>query len=1460
MRNLSERVAALSPAKLGLLEQILRKNVTEGPEAQIVPRDRRADALPLSFAQERLWFLEQFQPGSPVYNIPLSMRMPGPLNIRALNWSINEVVRRHEVLRTSFPNRRGCPAQVIAPEMTLDLPISDLQTYLSEDREREARRIATEEVRGIFDLSRVPLLRARLLRWGPEDHVLLLTVHHIVADGWSIGILLQELSVLYQAARSGKPSPLPPLRLQYADFSQWQRNWLTSERLKSEVTYWRERLAGAPTVLALPTDRSRPTVQTYAGGLHVFTCSLTTTAQLRQIARELGGTLFMVLLAGFKTLLYRYTRQSDVVVGTPIASRNRTELEGLIGFFVNTLALRTDLSGDPQFLEVVRRVKSVTVGAYEHQDLPFEKLVEEIQPERNLGHHPVFQVLFALQNTPTVPADSLAAADSSQPDVHEVGTGTAKFDISVFFRETTRGMSAGIEYNTDLFEQSTIERMSSHFESLLTQIAANPERRLSDYSLLTEAERHQLTQWNRTKVAFSAPSSLTRLLESHAERTPKAAAVEFNGKTLTYRELNRRANQLAHILRQQGVGPDVCVGSCMESSLDLAIVVTGILKAGGVYVPLDPSFPQQRLSFMIDNSRVAVLLTQQRFAAMFEGYGATLVVLDSDSWERTKPCDQNPIDDVDPENLAYVIYTSGSTGTPKGVAVPHRTLSNLVAWQIANSPGHKDVATLQFASPSFDVSLQEMFATWCAGGKLILAADDVRHDPPALLRKLKDDKLERLFLSPVALRSLAAAVTSGSALPALKQVIVAGEALQITEAIASMFLRLDDCLLYNQYGPSETHVVSEFLLEGPFANRSSLPPIGRPIANTQLYTVDWNTVSLTPVGIPGELCIGGVSLARGYTGRPDLTAEKFIPNPFGDEPGARLYRTGDLARFRSDGNIEFLGRIDQQVKIRGFRIEVGEVESALMRHPSVKDVAVVAQEEPGSDRRLVAYAVNRAGETPNVSDLRRFLNALLPGYMVPSAFVFVDSLPLTPTGKLDRRALPVPERTRPLLDRGFVGPRGPLEETLAKIWADVLQLERVGIYDSFFDLGGHSLLATQIISRVRNVFQMELPVSSLFSSPSVAEFAALIDAATDHKVQDANVKRSISPVSNGQAGDELHEKSAEHLDAPLISKSVEADPEVSRITERPQHRVPLESGRGSDPKSLASIDHLSDEQVSQLLTELLREKNMGSFAPAPLQPEGLIDERAEPIVGRRTAASPVETQRANPHDDANASPPVLPPDIALAEVHRQHSEAQLQCLHGQQMIWLDTQRRVSELYLQHLQMARDIEINFLSQVGATPSAGWRPEPPTKARGANPPIDPLSPAKARDAKASPSNPPSGYCLGGVSPSAFRSATTISSGPANDLAGYPAPAVRTLSSALADGARCRDKLSEPSRRYTVRPCTARWMVAFATYKGTRSESAHRSVFLRAGTRGALWRQFPRSKSTTQRQRSPRGAAIR
>jgi amino acid adenylation domain-containing protein len=1116
MDDVWKRVAGLSPGKQALLSRVLQRKGVE------------FNAFPLSFAQQRLWFLDQLEPGSAMYTIPAAASLAGPLNVTALHRALNEVIRRHEALRTTFVTVDGRPLQVVAPTLAVPLPVVDLQQGASDvplsacERARAAQRLLTEEARRAFDLTRGPLLRAVLLRLSEAEHILLLTMHHIVSDGWSIGVLIRELTTLYEAISTGITAPLHDLPVHYADFAQWQREWLQGAVLEGLLSYWKQQLAGAPFVLQLPTDHPRPPVQSFQGARHCLTLSSPLTAALRALSRREGVTLFMTLLAAFKTLLYRYTGQEDLLVGSPIANRNRAETEALIGFFVNTLVLRTDLSGNPRFTQLLGRVRDTALEAYAHQDLPFEKLVEELRPERSLSHAPLFQIMFALQSAP-MPVLELPDLTAS---LLQIDYGVAKFDLTLDLSETPQGLSGWFEYNTTLFDAATIGRTAEHFRTLLEGIVADPEQHLSDLPLLTEVERHQLlVEWNNTRLEVPQESCMHQLFAAQAGQTPEAVAVVCGEDQLTYRELNRRANQLAHYLQRLGVGPEAPVGISMERSMDLVVGLLAILKAGAAYVPLDPAYPRERLAFMLEDARAPVLLTQQRWVEGRSALAPEIVCLDTASGAIVRESGENPVSNVTADNLAYIIYTSGSTGRPKGVAIEHHSAVTLLEWARRLFPAEQLAGVLASTSICFDLSVFELFVPLSWGGKVILA-ENALHLPA--LPAARDVTLVNTV--PSALTEL----LRMRGLPASVRVVnLAGEPLP--DMLAQEIYQHDTVQqVFNLYGPSEDTTYSTFALVQKGA--AEPPSIGRPIANTQIYLLDAH-LHPVPLGVPGELYVGGDGLARGYANRAELTAEKFIPNPFSDKPGARLYRTGDLARYSPDGDLEFLGRMDHQVKIRGFRIELGEIEAVLGQHPAVQESVVVARQDIPGDKRLVAYVVlHQEREHSGVEawersrqELRSFLKGKLPDHMVPAAFVRLGALPLTPNGKIDRRALPAPDRARPEPGGTFVAPRTPAEEVLAGIWSQLLGVERVGIHDNFFDSGGHSLLATQVISRIRAAFQVELALRHMFEGPTIAELAEAIEGVRDNPAglqtpvivpisrEPHRVKRSALMSSNGDA-------------------------------------------------------------------------------------------------------------------------------------------------------------------------------------------------------------------------------------------------------------------------------------------------------------------------------------------------------
>jgi len=1067
------------------IEDIQRKQHTR-PIRPLLPVARDKE-LPLSFAQQRLWFLDQFDPASTVYNVPGAIRIRGFLQVTAFERSLNEIIRRHEALRTTFSPRNGIPVQTVSPSRNLSLAVVNLADHPESGRETEARRLAIENAQRLFDLARGPLLRPLLLRLGEDDFVFSYPMHHIVSDAWSQTIFLRELSILYGAFAAEQASPLPPLSIQYADHAVWQRDWLQGEILENQLAYWREQLGDVP-ALQLPTDHPRPARRSFRGAKQRFALPRALSDRLHELSRSGEATLFMTLLAAFQVLLHRCTGQDDIAVGSPIAGRSRHEIEGLIGFFLNTLVFRTDFSDDPSFVELLGRVKEVALDAYAHQDVPFERLVEELQPERDPGRSPLFQVLFVHQDKER-PVFASAGITSSPI---EIDTATAKFDLTLSLRETENGLTGYVEYNTDLFDPVTIDRMAGNFQALLRGIVENPHLPVSGLPILTRIARQQpFAEWNETKRGFPGDKCIHQLFEQQVERTPDGVAVAFDDRQLSYRELNARSNQLAHFLRRRGVGPEEFVAICMGRSIEMIVAVLGVLKSGAAYVPIDPDYPAERFHFMLEDAQAPLVVTQ---AGVLDGTEHAKVCLDTDWGAISQEREDNPSHVAGPGNAAYAIYTSGSTGKPKGAVLEHRPLCNLITWQLENSACAAPARTLQFSSLSFDVSFQETFTTLCSGGTLVLVTDEVRRDPTLLLRYLSTHGVERIFLPFAALQQLANAAAMERALPAqLREIINAGEQLQATPRIMEFFERIEGCRLVNQYGPTETHVVAAFhmLADSP-RDWTSLPPIGRPIANAQLHILD---LDLEPVAVEraGELHIGGAVVGRGYFRRPDLTAERFIPDPFSDLPGARLYKTGDLGRYLPDGNIEYLGRIDDQVKIRGYRIEPGEIETSLNQHSAVQQCVVVVRQDAPEERRLVAYVVANPGPSATEHELRRFLRGKLPEFMLPSGFVFVDALPLTPNGKVDRKALPAPGHNRLTPDGDFIAPRTPAEELLAGIWADVLQVDRVGIDEDFFELGGHSLLAVQLAFKISTALKCDVSVKMLFLHPTIGELAAVLD-------------------------------------------------------------------------------------------------------------------------------------------------------------------------------------------------------------------------------------------------------------------------------------------------------------------------------------------------------------------------------
>ena len=1078
-----------------LTSKILAQMATEAiPSVSFTQQNKNRSIHPLSFAQQGLWFINQLTPDSPTYNIPIVISLKGRVNETSLQDSLNEIIRRHEVLRTTFQVVDGQPVQVINQAVPLTLVVEDLRLLEISDRLSEAQRLLNELAQQPFDLSSQSLWRAKLLRINEQDYQLLVTLHHIIADGWSISILIKELAALYEAFSYGKLPLLPELPIQYQDFVDWQRQRLDSDRIQLLLTYWKEKLQGELTVLNLPTDRAAcgktlPLKQE-KGDRAKLALSQTLTAAVKTLSHNEGVTLFMTLLAGFKTLLYRYTGQTDILVGSPIASRNRADFNSLIGFFVNILVLRTDLVGNPSFRELLSKVKSTALDAYVHQDLPFQKLVEELHPDRDLSYNPLFQVMFVLQNVPLPNpklSDVLITCQESE-------NGTSKFDLTLYMEDKEEGLVATIEYNTDLFNADTIERMLGHFQTLLEEVVANPDRCIGDLPILTASEQQQiLFDWNDTETEYPDNLCVHQLFEQQVERTPDAIALVFENQQLTYRELNNRANKIAHYLQQLGVKPDFMVGIYTERCLEMVVAILAIMKAGGAYLPLDPAYPKERLALMLADSQVLLLLAQSHLVDELPPHSAQIVCID-DGTAFVDCSPENLVSNVKPDNLAYVIYTSGSTGTPKGVQIPHRAVVNFLT-TMRQVPGltQEDIL-LSVTTLSFDIAALEFYLPLIVGARLVLVNREVVTDGTQLLKQLISHHVTVMQATPATWRLLLAAGWESK--NALK-ILCGGEALDSSLAYQLLERGKE---VWNLYGPTETTIWSAVQKVNQ-EQKQGFSPIGHPIANTQFYILD-SSQQLVPVGVPGELHIGGIGLARGYWNRPELTKEKFIPSPFDSKK--RLYKTGDLARYLPDGNIEFLGRIDHQVKIRGFRIELGEIEAVIRKYLHVKETVVIAREDIPNEHRLTAYLVPNHEATLSVNDLRHFIKEKLPEYMLPSDFIVLNALPLTPNGKVDRRALPAPENYCSLTAT-YQPPQSEIEKTIAQLWQQVLHLDKVGIDDNFFDLGGHSLLMLEVNNKLRGILHQDIAVVTMFQNPTIKSLAQYLS----HKTEEYSVFETL---------------------------------------------------------------------------------------------------------------------------------------------------------------------------------------------------------------------------------------------------------------------------------------------------------------------------------------------------------------
>ena len=1089
----AQHIAELSPTERAALVSRLKQQRAA---------ERKAAHYPLSFAQQRLWFLEQLEPDGP-YKVPAAFRFRGPLNVTALEQSVNEIISRHEVLRTTFAEIEGRPVQIVAPQLTLSIPVEDLSQLPEIKRAERVKQTAARLREQPFDLARGPLVGAALVRLAEEEHHFWFLMHHIVSDGWSIGVILNELCTCYEAFAAGRRPELPKLPIQYADFAVWQREWLQGETLGRQMKYWKEQLGKNAPTLELPTDRPRPPVQSYRGASLTHLIDLELTGRLKALARRENVTPYMFLLAVFNTLLLRYTRQDDIVVGTPVANRNRTELEPLVGFFVNTLVLRTDLSGDPTFRELLGRVREVTLGAFAHQDVPFEMLVQELQPERDTSRTPLFQVMFSLQNAPLPPLRMSNIEISLLDDETEV----SPFDLSFDVTERADGLVCILEYNTDLFDAATVSRMLNHFAVLLDAAVTDPSASLSGLPLLTDKERHQLFQWNQTRGDFPHDRCVHELFEEQAVRAPEAVALVCGNERLTYAELNTRANQLAHHLRAYGVDAEVRVGILLERSVEMAVALLAILKAGGGYVAFDPSYPTERLRFMLKDSGVTLLLTQQN--VMPNDFQVRAIFLDAERDAIAEHDTQNVQSGVDPSNIVYLVYTSGSTGRPKGIVIEHRSLVNAAYAFINNHRMTERDRLLQFASLSFDVAAEEFFSAWLSGSCIVMRLEAVMSYAD-FVSLLQGEEVTIVNLPASFWLEWLTAMNDKDDLeiPSTLRRVIVGNEKTLEETLAKWQRKVDRKVEWcNAYGPSETTITASNYEPETISAREgkSVVPIGRPSLNAELYVLD-RAQQLVPAGVAGELYIGGVGLARGYHNQPAQTAERFIPQPYSQNAGERLYRTGDLARYRADGNVEFLGRVDEQVKIRGFRVEVGEVEAVLAQHEGVRESVVLAREDDRGSTRLIAYVVANNGDL-EIAELRNYLKQRLSEYMVPSAIVQLETFPLTPNGKLDRKALPAPDGTSSETDGPYVAPRSELERLIADVWREELGVERVGVRDNFFNLGGHSLLLIRINNHLREELRIELPVVELFQYPTVSALAEHLSRSHAHPPAAARSKR-----------------------------------------------------------------------------------------------------------------------------------------------------------------------------------------------------------------------------------------------------------------------------------------------------------------------------------------------------------------
>jgi amino acid adenylation domain-containing protein len=1065
----------------------IQEKMSAGSSRSFLPIERRLqrEQAPLSFAQERLWFMRELAPESVHYNIPMILHLSGPLNCGALEKSIEAIVARHEVLRTTFRDNGGDLVQVVHGPEKRELALVDLRDIPPDKRENELEQGIRAIGRKSFDLTCDMPLRAALFRCGPDTHTLFVAMHHIAADGWSVAIFMRELAEFYQAFSTGQSSPMPALPIQYADYAIWEKQWLAGEILAQQLDYWKNRLAGASGVLELPSYQPRPAVQKHNGARRLFFVPEELRERLRKLGRQRSFTLHMCLSAAFAALLHLYTGKDDILVGTPVAGRNRQEIEPLIGFFVNTLVLRSNFSKALTFSQLLEQMRETMLDAYAHQDLPFEKLLTELKPKRDLTRQPLVQVMIVLQET--LPEQWILGDVIARPGVPD--NGTAKMDLLISLTDELQGIRGILEYDTDLFDEPMMERLTGHFQAVLATLANAPQTHIKETILLSEAEQKQLSAWNRAPTGATVPGVVHRLFEMQADCHPDAIALACEERSITYAELNRRANQLAHYLRKLDVGPDVSMGIYMDRSLEMVIAILGVLKAGGAYVPLDPNYPAERVRFMVSDSTVQLLLTQHSLLQSVAQCGARVLALDLEWNEIALQSIANPVDTAATSNIAYVIYTSGSTGKPKGVMVPHSAIVQLLnSAQKYYGFNSTDVWTL-FHSYTFDFSVWEIWGALAFGGRLEVVPFHVARSPEEFYQLVHTAKVTVLNQTPSAFQQFIEQDSRQHKELHLRYVIFGGEAL-VFRGLAPWFARhrKTQPVMVNMFGITETtvHVTLHQLQKDDVLQNANM--IGRPLPGWQVYVLN-ESMQMLPLGVPGELYVGGAGLARGYLNRPELTAERFVPHPFGNADGERLYRTGDRGRFRPDGTLEYLGRLDHQIKIRGYRIELAEIESTLEGYPGVTKAVVLVQEAPAGDKRLIAYIAHVGNaDNPKTTHLRNYLRRHLPDFMIPAAFVSVDKFRLTHNGKVDRQELLSLCAAEPD-GEDYISPRTTAEQLIAAMWSEVLNVEPVGANSNFFDLGGHSLLAVKIASRIRAAFQIQLPLRNLFEHPVLLDLA-----------------------------------------------------------------------------------------------------------------------------------------------------------------------------------------------------------------------------------------------------------------------------------------------------------------------------------------------------------------------------------